>query len=100
MLTTRAANVIELSSRSARLAPNRSEIEHPCRIGFVILKQAEERRLEGVERENLTPPAGLRASHAWMGDVSTIPEAGRQNPGSDNTPSSFASLDFSSTRST
>jgi hypothetical protein len=33
----------------------------------------------------------LRASHEWMGDVSTIPEAGRQNPGSDKTPSSSAS---------
>jgi hypothetical protein len=28
-----------------------------------------------------------------MGDMSTIPEAGRQNPGSDKTPSSFASQD-------
>jgi hypothetical protein len=28
-----------------------------------------------------------------MGDVSTIPEAGRKNPGSDKTPSSSASQD-------
>jgi hypothetical protein len=28
-----------------------------------------------------------------MGDVSTIPEAGRQNPGSDKTPYSSASQD-------
>src|SRR5262245_38984307 len=45
-------------------------------------KNAFRRRLEGVERENLNPPSGLRASHEWMGDVSTIPEAGGQNPGS------------------
>jgi len=42
---------------------------------------------------NLNPPAGLRASHEWMGDVSTIPEAGRQNPGSDKSLSSSASQD-------
>jgi hypothetical protein len=47
-----------------------------------------------VERENLNPLAGLRASREWMGDVLTIPEAGRQNPGSDKTPSSSASQDF------
>ena len=47
-----------------------------------------------MERKNLNPQAGLRASHEWMGDVSTIPEAGRQNPGSDITPSSSASPDF------
>jgi hypothetical protein len=41
----------------------------------------------------LNPLAGLRASHEWMGHVSTIPEAGRQNPGSDKTPSSSASQD-------
>ena len=56
-------------------------------------KEAFRRRLEGMERENLNPPAGLRASHAWICDVSTIPEAGRQNPGSDKTPSSSASPD-------
>ena len=47
-----------------------------------------------MERKNLNPQAGLRASHEWMGDVSTIPEAGRQNPGSDKTPSSSASPVF------
>jgi hypothetical protein len=57
-------------------------------------REAFGRRLEGVERKNLNPQAGLRASHEWMGDVSTIPEAGRQNPGSDKTPSSSASPDF------
>jgi hypothetical protein len=46
-----------------------------------------------VERKNLNPEAELRASHEWMADVSTIPEAGRQNPGSDKTPSSPASPD-------
>jgi hypothetical protein len=46
-----------------------------------------------VEREKLNPPTGLRASHEWMGDVSTIPEAGQQNPGSDKTSSSSASQD-------
>jgi hypothetical protein len=51
--------------------------------------------LEGVERENLNPPAGLRASHEWMRHLSTIPEAERQNPGSDKTPSSSASQDSS-----
>jgi hypothetical protein len=51
------------------------------------------RRLENVERENLNPSAGLRASHEWMGDVSIIPEAGRQNPEGDKTPSSSASQD-------
>ena len=56
-------------------------------------KDAFRRRLEGVERENLNPPSGLRASHEWMGDVSTIPEAGRQNPGSNKTPSLSASED-------
>jgi hypothetical protein len=51
------------------------------------------RRLERVQRENLNPSIGLRTSHEWMGDVSTIPEAGRQNPGSDKTQSSSASQD-------
>src|SRR5262245_49543053 len=46
-----------------------------------------------VEHRNLNPPAGLRASHERMGDVSTIPEAGQQNPGSDKTLSSSASQD-------
>jgi hypothetical protein len=55
-----------------------------------LSKDAFRRRLESVEREKLNPPAGLRASHEWMGDVPTIPEAGRQNPGSDKTPSSSA----------
>ena len=41
----------------------------------------------------MNPPAGLSASHEWMGDVSTIPEAGPQNPRSDKTPSSSASQD-------
>src|SRR5215471_2137492 len=58
-----------------------------------LSKDALRWRLEGVERENLNPPVGLRASHEWMGDVSTIPEAGRQNPGSDKTRSSSASRD-------
>jgi hypothetical protein len=49
--------------------------------------------LESVEREKLNPLAELRASHEWM-DVSTIPEAGRQNPGSDKTPSSSAPQDY------
>jgi hypothetical protein len=56
-------------------------------------KDAFRRRLENVEREKLNPPTGLRASNEWMGDVSTIPEAGRQNPESDKTPSSSASQD-------
>jgi hypothetical protein len=56
-------------------------------------KDAFRRRLEGMEHGNLNPSAGLRASHEWMGDVSTIPEAGRQNPESDKTPSSYASQD-------
>jgi hypothetical protein len=60
---------------------------------YALSKDAFWRRLEGVERENLNPPAGLRASHEWMGYVSTIPDAGRQNPGSDKTPSSSASQD-------
>jgi hypothetical protein len=51
------------------------------------------RRLEGVERENLNPPTGLRASKEWMAEMSTIPEAGRQNLGSDKTPPSSASQD-------
>jgi hypothetical protein len=59
-----------------------------------VSKEAFRRRLEDVERENLNPPAGLRASHKWMGDVSTIPEAGRENPGSDKTPSPSASQDL------
>jgi hypothetical protein len=46
-----------------------------------------------VERENLNPPTGLRVSHELMGDLSTIPEAGRQNPGSDKTQSSSALQD-------
>jgi len=46
-----------------------------------------------MEGENLNPPTGLRASHEWMANVSTIPEAGRQNPGSDKTPTSSASQD-------
>jgi hypothetical protein len=46
-----------------------------------------------VERENLNPPVGLRASDEWMGNVSAIPEAGRQNPESDKPPSSSASQD-------
>jgi len=54
-------------------------------------KDAFRRRLEGMERKNLNPLAGLRASHEWMGDVSIIPEAGRKNPGSDKTPSAPAS---------
>ena len=58
-----------------------------------LLKQILRRRLESVEREKLNPLAGLRASHEWMGDVSTIPEAGRQNPGSDKTPLSSAPQD-------
>jgi hypothetical protein len=58
-----------------------------------LSKDAFRRRLESVERENLNPPPGLRASHEWMGDVSTIPKAGRQNPGSDKTSSSSASQD-------
>ena len=58
---------------------------------YALSKDAFRRRLEGVECENLNPPAELRASPEWMGDVSTIPEAGRQNPGSDKTPSSSAS---------
>jgi hypothetical protein len=58
-----------------------------------LSKDAFQRRLEGVERENLNPRAGLRTSHQCMGDVSTIPEAGRQNPGSDKAPSSSASQD-------
>jgi hypothetical protein len=37
-----------------------------------LSKDAFRRRLEGVERENLNSPARLRASHEWMGDVSTI----------------------------
>jgi hypothetical protein len=57
-------------------------------------REAFRRRPAGMERKNSNPQAGLRASHEWMGDVSTIPEAGRQNPGSDKTPSSFASRDF------
>jgi hypothetical protein len=61
-------------------------------------KHAFGRRLEGVERENLNPPAGLRTSNEWMGDVSTIPEAGQQNPGSDKTALSSASPGFHSTR--
>ena len=58
-----------------------------------LSKDALRRRLEGMEHGNLNPPAGLRASHEWMGDGSTIPEAGRQNPESDKTPSSSASQD-------
>ena len=58
-----------------------------------LSKDTFRRRLEYVERKKLNPPAGLRASHEWMGDVLTIPEAGRQNPGSDKTPSSSALQD-------
>ena len=58
-----------------------------------LSKDVFQRRLEGVERENLNPLVGLRASHEWMGDVSTIPEAGRQSPGSDKTPAQSASQD-------
>jgi hypothetical protein len=58
-----------------------------------LSKDAFRQRLESMEREKLNPLAGLRASHEWMGDMSTIPEVGRQNPGSDNTPSSSASRD-------
>jgi hypothetical protein len=65
-----------------------------CEVArFCLSKDVFRRRLESVEREKLNPPAGLRASHEWMGDVSTIPEAGRQNPGSDKTPSSSAPQD-------
>ena len=56
-------------------------------------REAFRRRPEGVERKNLNPQAGLRASHEWMGDASRIPEAGLENPGSDKTPSSSASPD-------
>jgi hypothetical protein len=56
-----------------------------------LSKDAFRRRLESVERENLNPPPWLRPSHEWMSDVSTIPEAGRQNPGNGKTPSSSAS---------
>ena len=62
---------------------------------FCVSKDASRRRLEGVERENLNPPTGLRASHEWMGNVSTILEAGWQNPVSDKTPSSSASRNCS-----
>ena len=55
-----------------------------------LSKNVFQRRLEGVEHEKLNPRAGLRTSHECMGDLSTIPEAGRQNPGSDKTPSSSA----------
>ena len=57
-------------------------------------KDAFRRRLEDVKRENLNPPTGLRASHEWIDDVLTIPDAERQNPGSDKTPSSSATQDF------
>ena len=59
-----------------------------------LSKDVFQRRLEGVERENLNPPTGLRASKEWMAEMSTIPEAGRQNPGSDKTPSTSASPNF------
>jgi hypothetical protein len=67
--------------------------ENIARWQVCLSKDVFRRRLESVEREKLNPPAGLRASHEWMGDVSTIPEAGRQNPGSDKTPSSSAPQD-------
>jgi hypothetical protein len=67
--------------------------ENTARWQVCLSKDVFRRRLESVEREKLNPPAGLRASHEWMGDVSTIPEAGRQNPGSDKTPSSSAPQD-------
>ena len=67
--------------------------ENTARWQVCLSKDVFRRRLESVEREKLNPPAGLRASHEWMGDVSTIPEAGRQNPGSDKTSSSSASQD-------
>jgi hypothetical protein len=67
--------------------------ENTARRQVCLSKDVFRRRLESVEREKLNPPAGLRASHEWMGDVSTIPEAGRQNPGSDKTPSSSAPQD-------
>ena len=46
-----------------------------------------------MEGENLNPPPGLHASYEWMGDVSTIPEAEPQDPGSDKTLPSYASQD-------
>jgi hypothetical protein len=64
-----------------------------CKEASLLSKDVFRRRLESVEREKLNPLAGLRASHEWMGDGSTIPEAGRQNPGSDKTPSSSAPQD-------
>jgi hypothetical protein len=67
--------------------------ENTARWQVCLSKDVFRRRLESVEREKLNPPAGLRASHEWMGDVSTIPEAGRQNPGSDKTPPSSAPQD-------
>jgi hypothetical protein len=67
--------------------------ENTARWQVCLSKDVFRRRLESVEREKLNPPAGLRASHEWMGDVSTIPEAGRQNPGSDKTPSSSTPQD-------
>jgi hypothetical protein len=54
---------------------------------LLLSKGAFRQRLERVERETLNPPAVLRASHEWMVDMSTIPETGRQNPGSDKTSS-------------
>jgi hypothetical protein len=58
-----------------------------------LSKDAFRRRLESVVRKKLNPPAGLRVSNKRMGDLSTIPEVGRQNPGSDKIPSSSASQD-------
>jgi hypothetical protein len=79
----------DLQSISASIEGSLTRNTASCQV--CVSKDAVRRRLEGVERENLNPPTGLRASHEWMGDVSTIPEAGRQNPGSDKTPSSSAS---------
>jgi len=44
-----------------------------------------------VSNYTLNLPTRLHASHEYMDEMSTIPQAGRQNPGSDKTQPSSAS---------
>jgi len=67
--------------------------ESTARWQVCLSKDVFRRRLESVEREKIESASWVTASHEWMGDVSTIPEAGWQNPGSDKTPSSSAPQD-------
>src|SRR5215471_2232906 len=70
---------------------NLSQINRKNRL--LLCKDAFRQRLEVWSTKALNPPIGLRASHESMREVSTIPKAEQQNPGSEKTPSSSASQD-------